>query len=242
MQQMTRANGAVTTTQTQITKTKMRTEISDPATGSQVVIFDGAAQVMYRLDVTRKTYTEMTKADVERMGSQMQGMMAQMQAQMASLPPAQRAQMEAMMRGRGAAMAAPASKTEYKRSGTDRVGRWTCDKYDGIRDGQKASELCTVAPTALGFAPADFEVAQQLAEFFSKMMPQAADQITSVGRTEVQGFSGLPVRTITYVNGQSVTSEITPAGRHAVPDSAFEIPTGFTKQTMPMMGGASRGR
>ena len=187
----------------------MRAEIGDAGGRRQVVLFDGARQVMDIVDVERKTYIEMTKADVERMATQMQGAMAMMQQQMATLPPAQRAQMEAMMRGRGMPGAAPVAKTEYKRNGTDHVGRWTCDKYDGYQNGEKTSELCTVAPTALGFGLTDLDVSRQLAEFYSKLVPQQADQIISVGRIEDQGFAGFPVRRVFKIGAEPATMEVT---------------------------------
>ena len=73
----------------------------------QAMIFDGGKQVLYIVDPARKTYMEMTKADADRLGAQVQGAMAQMQAQLEKLPPAQRAQMEAMLKGRGGAAAVP---------------------------------------------------------------------------------------------------------------------------------------
>ena len=51
------------------------------------------------------------------------------------------------MRGRGMGMAAPAKRS---RTGTDKVGKWTCDKYEGTANGQKVADLCTVDPTVLG--------------------------------------------------------------------------------------------
>ena len=59
------------------------------------------------------------------------------------MPPAQRAQMEALMRVRGtgaAGAAAAAPKTQFRKTGTDRVGTWTCDKYEGTLNNQKVSE------------------------------------------------------------------------------------------------------
>jgi hypothetical protein len=241
-QQLTRADGQVTTMDTQITKTKMRAVYAGPAGAQQVVIFDGAQQVLYRIDPVNKTYTATTKAEIEQMSGAMSGMMAQMEAQMANMPPAQRAQMEAMMRGRmGAAQPAP-QKTVYKKTGTATVGRWTCDTYDGFRGADKASELCTVSPAALGFTAADFEVSRQLAEFLSALTAGMADQVASLGRPEVEGFAGLPVRSTTFVNGQKMTTEILKAGRQNIPDSVFEIPAGITRQTMPGMGRGARGR
>src|SRR5688572_20886039 len=152
-QRMT-SGGPPLTIQVQIEATRMRTDMVGPNGALQAMIFDGGKQVLYIVDPARKTYMEMTKADADRMGAQVQGAMAQMQAQLEKLPPAQRAQMEAMMKGRGGAAAVP----QYTRTGTDTVGRWTCDKYDVMQDGQRIGEVCSVNPTTLGFGAADFQV------------------------------------------------------------------------------------
>ena len=144
------------------------------------------------------------------------------------------------MQGRGAVPGGTAP-TEYKKIGTDKVGKWTCDKYEGTRNGEKVSELCTVAPTSIGFTPGDFEVTKQMAEFFSKLVPQGADQMFRVGSATPNGFSGLPVRTIIFRNGApSITSEITDVSRQNFPDSIFTVPAGYTKRDM--MAGRGRGR
>jgi hypothetical protein len=226
----------VVTSQMQIEPTRMRTDIAvGPAGGRQVAIFDGAKQVMYLVDEARKTYTELTKADVDRMGEMVKNAMA-------SMPPEQRAQMEAMMRGRGIPSMAAAAKPEYRRNGTDKVGNWTCDKYDGYVNGQKTSEVCTVNPTALGAGAADFDVTRQFGEFFSGVMPDMSSSVTTLGSAGSQGFAGFPVKTVTTIAGQTVTMEVITAGRTTFPDSLFEVPAGFTKQVMPAMGGAGRGR
>jgi hypothetical protein len=238
-QKMTSSTGTTTTHQTQIEKTRVRSE-SDVSGRKMTMIFDGTAQVMRTIDDTAKTYTEMTKADMEKMSAQMAGAMTQMQEQMKNMPPEARKRMEAMMQGRGAA-AGPAAQTEYKKIGTDKAGKWTCDKYEGTRNGEKVSELCTVAPTALGFTPGDFEVTRQMAEFFSKLMPQGADQMFRVGSNAPNGFSGLPVRMVIFRNGApSLTSEITDASRQNFPDSIFAVPAGYTKRDP--MAGRGRGR
>ncbi len=113
-------NGNPRATQVQIERSRMRTEIAGQNGTSQVVIFDGTKQVLYMIDPAAKTYTEMTKADVDAAGAQLGDAMAQMQKALEGMPPAQRAQMEAMMKGRlgglpGGGGAAP--KTEYRRGG-----------------------------------------------------------------------------------------------------------------------------
>jgi hypothetical protein len=238
VQKMTTGN-ETTTSQVQIEKTRMRAEVVDQSGKRQVVVFDGAKQVMTIIDMNAKTYSELTKADVDRMRAQIDGAMAQMQAQLAQMPPEQRAQIEAMMRGRGMpGMAAPV-KTEYRRIGSGTVGKWACDKYDAYQNGQKTGEICTVNPTALGFGASDFDVTRQMASFFASLVPAMADQIAAIGKTEEQGFSGFPIRHVTSVGDRQTVSEVTEASRQTFADSLFAVPAGFTKRDL--MGGRGRG-
>ena len=191
----TTTSGNTKTNQIQIEKERMRAE-SD----TQTVVFDGTKQVLWLINDGRKSYSEMTKADVDRMGGQLNDAMAKMQEQLKSLPPEQRAQIEAMMKGRGMpgmAGGAAAPKTEYRKTGTDKVGAWTCDKYEGTRGGQKVTELCTVDPKVLGLAMSDFQVSKQLVEFFGKLVPQGADRHVRrrhAGGTGLQRRAGPPHR------------------------------------------------
>jgi hypothetical protein len=241
-QKMTNGGGAVTTTQVQIDKTHMRAEGSGASGRKQTIIFDGAAQVMRMIDDEAKTYSEMTKADIDRLSGQMSGAMTQMQEQMKNMPPEARARMEEMMKGRG--MAAPGSAAtpiEYKKVGTDKVGKWTCDKYEGWRGPEKVSEFCTIAPDALGFTAGDFEVTRQMAEFFSKLVPQGAEQMFRIGSNAANGFGGVPVRMITFKNGaRDIVAELADVSRQNFPEATFAVPAGYQKRDM--MGGRGRGR
>jgi hypothetical protein len=233
------SGGTTRTNQIQIEKTRMRAEIGGIGGRTQIIIFDAAAQVVRIIDPERKTYTEMTKTDVDRLSGQMAGAMAQIQEQMKNLPPEQRERMEAMMRGRGVAGAIPAPvKTEYRRNGTDKAGKWTCDKYDGYQNNQKVSEICTVAPATLGVTAADFDIARQAARFFQQLSPQNADQMFSIGGTE-QGYSGIPVRSTISIGQQPITTELTEVVRKTFSDESYAVPDGFQKQSFP---GGRRGR
>jgi hypothetical protein len=231
----------VTTTQTQIEKTRMRADTVAANGRKQTIVFDGGAQVFRAIDDDAKTYTEITKADVDRISSQMSGAMAQLQEQLKNMPPEQRARMEAMMQGgRGMIGAMAGPPPEYKKVGSDKVGRWTCDKYEGTKNGEKSSEICTVDPAALGFTAADFAVAQQLADFFSKMMPPGMDSLFRMGTGGTAGFSGIPVRTVSFRNGAPQTvSEMTEVTRQSFADALFAVPAGYQKREMSGMG---RGR
>jgi hypothetical protein len=231
-QRVTSGGAPFMTVRMQIEATRMRTEMAGPNGVMNVTIFDGATQVLHTVDPARKTYTEMTKADVERLGAQVQKGMAQMQAQLEKLPPAQRAQMEAMMKG-----------VQQTRTGSDTVGRWTCDKYDLTLGGQKIGEVCNVNLTTLGFRAADFAVMGQMGAFYSAMAPQMAGQLAGPGGINPQGSSDFPVKTVMMAPGGPVTTtEVIEAGRQTFPDSLFAVPAGFTKQDLTgAMGGRGTG-
>jgi hypothetical protein len=230
------ASTTATSSQVHLEPNRIRTEVHDGDGRRQVIIFNGTTEVLYIVDPARKSYIEMTKADAAKMGSMMSGAMAMMQQQMANLPPAQRAMMEQKMAGMMGG-ATSVARPEYKRVGTGKVADRTCDRYDGYTAGQKTSEICTVSPEALGFSLADFGVLGKLSDFVRTIMPQMGDQIVGVGTPEM-GFSGLPIRTATTDprSGRTVTMEMTEARRATFEDSLFEVPAGFTKQAMPMMG------
>ena len=222
----------IQTSQVQIEGSRMRAESSGPGGGRQTIIFDGAKQVMWIVNYDKKTYSELTKADLDRMGGQMAGAMAQMQDQLKNMPPEQRAMVEKMMQGRGMTGmgAPPPPKATYRPSGTDKVGKWTCSRFDGYQNGQKTSEVCTVAPETLGFAIADFDVSRQLGDFLGKLMPQSSDRVFRVGTADEQGFSGVPVRRVFSAGQAQTTVELSDVSRQSFPASTFEVPAGFQKE------------
>ena len=227
--------GNTRTNQIQITKDRMRAEIAGDSGEKQAVVFDATKQLLWLINFEKKTYMELTKADADRLGAQTNDALAQMQEQFKNLPPAQRAQIEAMTRGRGMP-GGPPQKTEYRRAGSDKVGKWACAKYEGFRGTEKASEICTVEPKELGVAAADFEAARQVGEFFKKMNPQNEDRIPVIGSVAEQGFSGYQVRRMTQLGPNQMTSELVDASRQSIPDSAFDLPAGFKKEAFPAIG------
>lgn len=227
------------THQTQIEKTRMRSE-TDANGRRMVIVFDTAGGgVLRTFDEQAKTYTEMTKADVDRLSAQMTSAMAQLQQQMKNLPPEQRARMEAMMQGgRSMIGGLGGPPPDYKKIGSDVVGKWRCDKYEGTKNGAKASEVCTVEPSGLGFTMGDFDAPKQMAEFFAKMLPAGVEGLFRVGSAGANGFSGIPVRTVTFQNGTPrATIEMIEASRQNFPDSLFAVPAGYQKREMPTARG-----
>ncbi len=176
MVEQTVMGSATRSSQVQLERERMRAEMSGPTGDTQIIVFDGPQQVLRIISPSRKTYSEMTKADADRMGGQMAIAMAAMKEKMATMPPEQRAKMEAMM-AQPRRRRAGAAKPEYRRTGSDKVGKWACDKYEGFRNGQKVSEVCTVEPKVLGLTMADFEVTKQVACVLREDTAEGMDQM-----------------------------------------------------------------
>jgi hypothetical protein len=222
------------TSQVQLERERMRAEMTGASGEKQIVIFDGPQQVLRIINADRKTYMEMTKADADRVGAQLSTAIAGMKEKMAKMPPEQRAKMEAAMSRLDGIGAAPA-KPEYRRAGSDKVGKWSCDKYEGFRDGEKVSEVCTVEPEVLGLTVADFAIGQHVAAFFQNMLPHAEEQIVGIGTVDTQGFPGIPVRRIRYAAGKvQRTSEVLDVTPQTFAASTYDVPAGFTKQAIAL--------
>lgn len=241
---MRNVSGAQTTTaQTQMDRNHVRTEVQ--ANGeANAFVFDGPADVLRMINLSRKSYVEMSRADMQRMQQQVSGMLAKMEAQLKNLPPERRKMFEDMMKGRGGLPGTPTPaappRITFKAAGTDKVGQWSCTKYDGYSGAEKVTELCTVQPSAIGLNDADFEAVKQLAEFVKTMTPAAVDQFTLNATVAEQGFAGVPIRRVSLRNGQPTDStELVEVKREAIPASAWAVPAGFKRE---QMGGLGRGQ
>jgi hypothetical protein len=228
------AGGPTTSQQIQMDRTHIRAETA--ANGENMAfVYDGPAKVVRMINLSRKSYTEMDQAQMQKMGQQVNSAMAAMQAQLKNLPPEQQKMMQDLMKGRG--LAGPAAAPErptFMHTGSDKIGQWPCAKYDGYRGAETVAEVCAAEPSALGLTAADFEAAKQLAELVKSMMPAAADQVSFNGTIEDQGFPGIALRRVTLRNGKpESTTELSEIRREAIPASAFAAPAGFRREAMP---------
>src|SRR5262245_44944359 len=151
------------TSRMHLAKGHVRIEQDEASAGKHILIFDAAKQTFWMLNVNDKTYVEITKDDMAQVRTQMEAAMAAMREQLKNLPPEQRQQVEEMMRGMGGGMKPDAAPPQYRKVGTDRVARWTCDKYEAYQKDQKSREACIIAPEQLGLTSQDFEVFQRFA-------------------------------------------------------------------------------
>jgi hypothetical protein len=229
--------GMAMTSRMQLEPMRMRAEMGMPGLGQQVVIFDGAKDVLYIIDSSRKSYIEMTREGLEKLSAQMRVMLESMKGMLATLPAEQRAPLEAMMAAPGSPEA-QALKPMYKRAGAGKSRAWTCDIYQVFQGGAAVGEICTVQPAALGLRPADFAVVNRMSELASAMAPQVAGQMMQFGEPAKDGFSGLAVKSSMTMMGTTATSEIVSVSRETFADSLFVVPAGYQQQPfdLGMMG------
>lgn len=199
-----------------------------------IFIFDAAKEVVWSINLKDKTYTEMTKADIEAVGEQVNAAMTEqqrlMEEQLKQLPPEQRQMMEDMM---GVYMPDEKPPVVYKkiRSG-EKIGTWVCDVYDGYEDDTKIETVWAADETKLGITGHDFATLQKMADFFAKLNPDR-DEIYAYGSAEAEEklmYSGVPVKTVTYEGDHVVeTSELRQIEETNVDAALFKLPEGLKK-------------
>jgi hypothetical protein len=213
---------------TYLDKDKVRIELESKDAG-QVFIFRQDKQVFWFIDTKAKTYTEMTKADLDNMLNAVK----QMEENLKMIPEEQRAEIMKSMQGQ-IPFAVP--HPVYKKTATgEKVGQWTCDKYEGTLDGNKYDEVWTADAKKLGLAAEDFTVMAEMAKFFEGFA-KGAGSFFKVGSDEWAqggGYAGMPVKSIMYTNGTAAsTRELKEIKRQNLAAKLFELPDGLTKKEM----------
>ena len=251
------------------TQTDLDTKKANPSTAyvdsdrmkfvnpDNIMIFRGDLNRVWMIEPQKRTYMEWTPETIQQMAGQVAGAnaqmaaaMAQMQAEMAKLPPEQRAQMEAMMAGRGGlagltggrggAPAAP--QVSYIRAGGSKtVAGWSCDQYRKTVNGQQEEDLCIARIAATGFSQADFQVLERFSAFMAPLMSRPGvpknDTMDWSDMNKAIGFQGVPLDTVMYSGGRpNMQQTVNKAERTAIPASTYELPAGFTKQEVPNIG------
>jgi len=245
------------------TQTKLDTKQASPSTiyvdsdrlkvvtPENIAIFRADLNRVWVIDPQRRTYVEMTAETMQQMGNQIAGAggqmaaaMAQMQAQLSQMPPEQRAQIEAMMAGRGGlggppggrgGAAAPPQVSFTKAGGSKTVAGWPCDQYRKTVNGQQEEDLCIAPITAAGLSAADFQVLDRFSAFMAPVMSSPMvpknDYMGWNDMNKAIGFQGMPLDTVMYAGGKPDRQQtVNKIERTAIPASTYELPAGLTKQ------------
>ncbi len=199
-------------------------------------IYRDDQKAMYLLDPDKKSYVEITRADMERARARLNQAKAQMEEAMKNLPPDRRAAMEKMMQGRmGGDDQDSLDQLEFKKIGSGQVGSWNATEYAVYLNGKKASLAWVVPFSTLNIKREDFDVFKRVGLFSGVSKNRGFDRYFKLA----DKMGGWPVRS------ESLDSAGTPDSRmevklvknQAIDASEFEVPAGYTKRSMGMAEG-----
>lgn len=221
------------TSKAYIDKNSMRVETNE-TNKEDIIIYRKDRDVFWVIDNKEKTYTELTRNDIKKMKSQMDDAMKKMEKELENMPPEQRAMIEKMMKGK---MPAQPKKTIYKKTASGiKINQWICDKYEGYSGGKKKKEIWTTDWKKLGFSQEHLDVMEGLSEFFSELTGDNTPFFKAGSKQweKEQGYPGIPVKTISYINGrEKYTTEIKEISKQGFAPSLFELPDRLTKKEFP---------
>jgi hypothetical protein len=212
---------------------------SSAAESSGTFIYRDDKKVFWMINDQQKVYMEMTPEMMSGMANKMEAAMKQAEAAMAHLPPEQQAQFREMLKKNAPAAAGAESKVIYEKVASgEKVGSYVCDKYAGKENGVLVAEAWTVSPSTLEIDPASLGVLKNMGEFFQKgfgkMMRQNKQSFSFFGSNEPGSFQGIPVKEIFYEGGKPVReTKLLTSKKESLPPAIFEIPAGYSQQSMP---------
>ena len=126
------------------------------------MLYRGDEDKVFEVDDERHAYMEMSSEGMAKVKAKMDAAMAQMRQQMAAMPEAQRKAMEAAIAARGMPgmgdPSAPPPVISYQKGGAMRkVGKWDCQPYTLLSDGQPRADLCIAKLSDLGLTRDDLK-------------------------------------------------------------------------------------
>ena len=217
----------------------------------RAMILRGDLGVLWLVDYKEKIYREITRDLIDkvqdRRSETTSAAKARVTEQLQTLTPEQRRDLEAIMQARVAsdgplAAAADPQQTIFQRTElSQKVGPWTCDWYEGQRDGNKVWEVCAVDWPALGLQPEQLSSLARMQSLLEKFNPADAAGFLQAGTSNWQsspGYPGVPVNRIFYLEGRmQALYEITVIEQTALTDAVFGVPADFEKRALLVLEG-----
>lgn len=209
-----------------------------------IVLFRPQPESFVYLDAGEKSYTEMTRDDVKRVGAAIDTARKQMQAQLAKMPPEQRKVIEQAMAGMGteALLKPQAPKTPLEpakavaNGSTDKVADRACKGYDVTRGGKKIAEACVAPWSDLGMSAKDVDGLRKMTTFQQQMLSEVNfEGLQAAPGAEafevIDQINGFPLRIKTGMNGKRPMSmKVVKIERKDVDPKLFQVPQGWTKK------------
>ncbi len=193
-------------------------------------------EVLWTIDPAKRTYSEMTFAELEGMmkkaGGKLDAAMEKMEKEMANMPEAQRKMVRQMMGGNmpGTSGAAAVPVRVVNAGERKTISGFACTKYVAKRGDEVIMTTWTTRDVR-GFD----EMRKDWEDFsrrWASMMPRFGNEMAEAYK-QIEGF---PIQTVMTMMNNTVTTTVTKAEGRSTPASEFEIPAGYVKVKSEMEG------
>ncbi len=224
-----------------VDKDRMKMEVGD----NVVMFLTAGGNRMVMIDKGSNEYREMDQATMEAMGQQLSSALSQVESLLKNLPPAQREQVEALLKGKTAGGAPAIEPVVFAARGPTTVNGFRCTRYEGTRSSEKVLELCASTLSDVKLGAQEFQVLEKMREFTTGMMNAVkstplAGLMENTGITQA-GIEGYPVQSITFQSGKPVSREQVKAIVEATFTDA-DFSTGTAKKVdLPNLGALGGG-
>ena len=195
------------------------------------------------LNHTKKTYIDVDRQSLQRATGGVDSALKQVEGRLSTMSPEQRAMIEKMMGNKLSAGEKPGQLLPQltRTIRTEHVGTYTCQVWEGQRDGVKVVEHCVVPYAQLSGGAQLAEVLGKVAELAEDLQSGFQSQTlrTTLGN-EFEGYKqldGYPVLTRTFSDGKVQHERVLRSVRNSpVSASSFEVPSGYSKQDLLKRG------
>lgn len=199
------------------------------------MIFDTKQRQMTVINHTDKSYMLISAEQIRQLAGQVGGMMqqmrSQMEAQMQSMPPEQRAQYQKMMAQMGQA-AMPKSQPDVttKTTGkTQAISGVDCTMVEVYKAGIMESENCVASISAFGIPSRDYQTLKRFLEYQSELAKSMGGDQHGF-HNHMLNKNMMPVKIMTYSNGQLVGTSLFLVSDKAPDASVFSVPAAYTQK------------
>ncbi len=205
-------------------------------TGDNEIIVRLDKQMIYRVNVGQKTYSEMTfaewEAQMKKASSEMDSKMAEIQKKMESMPPEQKKMMEQIMSAQMAGKNGAQAKLEVKNTGEKKtVAGYVATKFVVLQDGKDFITAWTTNDIK-GFA--------SMRKDYEEMASRLAASAPGGGSAMVEALKKIDGYPLEMDMAMGVKTEVTKVESKTIPASEFEVPSGFTKVAMDLNGNPAK--
>ena len=209
---------------------RMESQIGDEM---YVAIFNAEKEILYNIDMKKKTYVMITKADLEKVGNRLNDVNKLLEDKLKDLPQEQQEMMRKMMKQNLPEQNTPKKEKSYSLVGEgEKIENWECDKYRVKEDDEVIRDVWVTDWKNSGLKDDYKTVLKSMEKFFNFFTDQLGNKVRSQSLNLDFSLAdkGIPVKTVYYTNGEeNGTSIVKEIKEEELPYSLFIVPTDFEK-------------